>query len=86
MYKTVKSHLIECFSSILLSRSLLIKRNVARAREQDGGGVDRRGVHLSLQIHQEYTFRHRSVCRAPAESRQKDLTSGKEYIEPLKTQ
>ena len=36
---------------------------------------------LSPQIHQEYTFRHRSACRTPAESRQEYLTSGKEYIE-----
>ena len=37
-------------------------------------------------IHQEYTFRHRSACRTPAESRQEYLTSGKEYMEPHKTQ
>ena len=54
--------------------------------EQDGGGVGGCEVHLSPQIHQEYTFRHRSVCRTPAESRQEYLTSGKEYIEPHKTQ
>ena len=36
------------------------------------------------QKHQEYTFRHRSACRTPAESRQAYLTSGKEYIEPCK--
>ena len=34
--------------------------------------------------HQECTFRHRSACRTAAESRQEDLTSGKEYIEPQK--
>ena len=55
-------------------------------REQDGGGVGGRGVHLSPRIHQEYTFRHRSAFRTPAESRQDDLTSGKERIEPPKTQ
>ena len=48
--------------------------------EQDGRGVGGRGVHLSPWIHQEYTFRHRSTCKTPAESGQKDLTSGK-YIE-----
>ena len=53
--------------------------------EQDGGGVGGRGVHLSPQIHQEYTFRHRGACRTPAESGQEYLTSGKEYIEPCKT-
>ena len=53
--------------------------------EQDGGGVGGRGVHLSPRIHQEYTFRHRSVCRVPAESGQEYLTSGKEYIEPRQT-
>ena len=45
--------------------------------EQDGGGVGGRGVHLSPQIHQGYTFRHGSACRTPAESGQEDLTSGK---------
>ena len=54
--------------------------------KQDGGGVGGRRVHFSPRIHQEYTFRHRSVCRAPAESRQEYLTSGKEYIESCKTQ
>ena len=54
--------------------------------EQDGGGVGGRGVHLSPQIHQEYTFRHRSACRTPAESWPEYLTRGKECIEPHKTQ
>ena len=40
---------------------------------------------LSPWIHQEYTFRHKSVCRTPAESGQEYLTSGKGYIEPCKT-
>ena len=31
-----------------------------------------------------YTFRHRTSCRTPAESRQEYLTSKKEYIEPCK--
>ena len=53
--------------------------------EQDGRGVSGCGVHLSPWIHQEYTFRHRSACRTPAESRQEYLTRGKEYIEPCKT-
>ena len=35
--------------------------------EQDGRGVGGCGVHLSPWIHQEYTFRHRSACRTPAE-------------------
>ena len=55
-----------------------------REREQDGGGVGGRGVHLSPQIHQEYTFRHISACRTPAESGQEYLTSGKEYINHAK--
>ena len=54
--------------------------------EQDGGGLGGRGVHLSPQIHQEYTFRHRSACRTPAETGQEDLNSGKEHIDPHKTQ
>ena len=53
--------------------------------EQDGGGVGGCGIHLSPWIHQEYTFRHRSACKTPAESRQEYLTSGKEHIEPCKT-
>ena len=38
-------------------------------REQDSGGVGGRGVHLSPCVHQQYTLRHRSACRTPAESR-----------------
>ena len=38
----------------------------------------------SPQIHQEFTFRHRSACGTPAESRQEYLTSGKEHIEHTK--
>ena len=55
-------------------------------REQDGGGVGGRGVLLSPQIHQEYTFRHESACRTPPESRREYLTRGKEHIESRKTQ
>ena len=55
-------------------------------REQDSRGVGGRGVHLSPWIHQEYTFRPRRVGKTPAESRQEDLTNGKEYIESCKTQ
>ena len=54
--------------------------------EPDGGGVGGCGVYLSPQIYQEYTFRHRSAYRTPAEGRQEDLTRGKKYIEPCKTQ
>ena len=54
-------------------------------QEQDGGEVGGRGVHLSPRMHQDYTFRHRSACRAPAESGQEYLSSGKEYIDPCKT-
>ena len=53
--------------------------------EQDGRGVGERGGHLSPRVHQEYTFRHRSAFRMPAESGQEYLTTGKEYIEPRKT-
>jgi len=42
-------------------------------------------VPLSPWIHQEYTFRHRSACRRPAESGQECLNSEKEYVEPRKT-
>ena len=54
-------------------------------REQDGGEVGGRGVHLSPRIHQEYTFRHRSACRTLAESGQEYLTSIKERKDPCKT-
>ena len=57
----------------------------SKQREQDGGGVGGCGVHPSPRIHQEHTFRHRSVCRTPAESGQEYLTSRKEYTEPHKT-
>ena len=40
---------------------------IKRILVEDGGGVRGRGVHLCLWIHQEYTFRHRSACRTPAE-------------------
>ena len=53
--------------------------------EQDDRGVGGHGGHLSPRIHQEYTFRHRSAFRTPAESGQQYLTTGKEYIEPHKT-
>ena len=53
---------------------------------QDGRGVGGCGEHLSPRIHQEYTFRHRSACRTPAESGQGYPTRGKENTEPFKTQ
>ena len=34
---------------------------------QDGGGVGGRGVHLSLQMHQEYIYKWNNSHRAPAE-------------------
>ena len=55
-------------------------------REQDGGGVDGCGLHLSPRIHQEYNLRHTNACRTPADSRKEGLTSGKKYIDPRKTQ
>ena len=39
---------------------------------------------ISPLMVQEYTFRHRSSCRTPAESRRETLTTGKEYIDPCK--
>ena len=63
---------------------LVIKRK--RGEEKVGRGVGGHGVYLSPQISQEYTFKHRSACRTPAESGQEYLTNGKEYIEPRKTQ
>ena len=49
-------------------------------------GVGGCGIHLSPGIHQEYTFRHRSACRIPAESGQEYMTSKKECIDAHKTQ
>ena len=54
--------------------------------EQGGRGVGGCGVYLSSQLYQEYTPRHRSAFRTPAESREEYLTSGKEHIKPCKTQ
>ena len=48
------------------------------------GGHSR--IHLSPRIHLEYTFRHRSACRIPAESGQEYMTSRKECIDPRKIQ
>ena len=58
----------------------LIKKKKKAKGEQNGGGVGRHGEYLSPRIHQEYTFRHRSACRAPVKSGQEYLTSGKEYM------
>ena len=60
--------------------------DIADRTYEDGGRVGGRGVHLSPWIHQEHTFRHRSACRTPAESRQECLTSRKEDTDPCKTQ
>ena len=59
---------------------------IRNGEEQDGGGVRGHGISLSPWIHQEYTIRHRSTCRTPAESGQEYLSSRKEYIDPHKTQ
>ena len=69
----------------ILNIHQVYSKKVLLNEEKDGRGVGGRGVHLSPQIHQEYTFRHRSACRTPVESGQEYLTSGKEYIEPRKT-
>ena len=72
------------FQCVSLSHHLLSEK-ISSLREQDGRGVGGCGVHLSPQIHQEYTFRHRGAGRTPAESKQEYLSSSKEYIEPCKT-
>ena len=65
---------------------LPLSNRVRIRKEQHGGEAGGREVHLSPWIHQEYTFRHSSACRTSDERGQEDLTSGKEYIEPCKTQ
>ena len=42
--------------------------------------------YISLHRYISDTPSDSSACRTPAESGQEDLTSGKEYIEPHKTQ
>ena len=66
--------------------NLKAKKKKKKGEEQDGRGVGVHGIHLSPQTHQEYTFRHRSACRTPAQSRQEYLTSRKKYIDPHKTE
>ena len=49
-------------------------------------GVGGHQIHLSPQMHQEYTFKHKSACRTPTESAHEYMASRKEYIGPCKTQ
>ena len=80
---TMRSIFVFCLVCWLVGElSMLIK---VGSWGQDGRGVGGCGVHLSLWIHQECTFRHRSAGSTQAESRQEYLTSGKERIEPGKT-
>ena len=65
-----------------LKDACYLEENLCPGGEQDGKGVGGRGVHLSPQIHQAYTFRARSACTTP-ESGQEYLTSRK-YTEPRK--
>ena len=64
---------------------MAINNSLQKSRDKDGGGVGICGVHLSPQIHQEYTFRHRNACRTQVQSGQEYLTKGQKYIEPYKT-
>ena len=59
-------------------------KNRMLGEEQDDRGAGGHGVRRSPRIHQEYTFRHRSACRTPAESGQDYLTTEKEYTKPCK--
>ena len=83
--REIKKRLLLGRKAMTNLESVLKSRKVFE-REQDGRGVGVRGVHLSPRIHQEYTFRHRRACSIPTENRQEYLTTGKEYIEPRKTQ
>ena len=55
--------------NIYLNMKIMDDIKIVILREQDGGGVGEHRVHLSPWIQQEYTFRHRSACRTPAENR-----------------
>ena len=66
------------------SESMLKRQKLGKNKMCEGVGGH--GVHLSSRTPQEDTFRHRSACRTPAENREEYLTSGKEYIDPRKTQ
>ena len=68
-----------------LQANITDKHKTKILRERDGRGIVGCDVHLSPWIHQEYTFKHRSACRIPAESRQQYMTTRKEYTEPHKT-
>ena len=70
----------KAYASGSLNHIFKRRKNEEVRREHDGEGVGGLGVHLSPRIPQEYTFRHRSACRTPADSRKEYLTSGKEYI------
>ena len=69
--------------SLRINRISIIVKKRSPEENKMVGVVGGHGVHLSPWIHQEYTFRHRSACRTPAESGQQDLTSEKRYIELL---
>ena len=53
---------------------------------EDGWRVGGHGVHYSLWMHQEYTFRHKCACRTSAESRHEYLNTREENIDPCKFQ
>ena len=69
--------LFRLFHSSLFMTNKLVKV----LEEQVGGGAGGLEVHLSLWIHQEYSFRHRKARRTSGQSGQEYLTCGKEYIE-----
>ena len=54
------------------------KNLIGSERSQDGRGVGRCEVQFSPQMYQEYIFRCRRSCRAPAKSWQESLTIGME--------
>ena len=66
-----------CMSSSFIHAVACVRIAYILGREQDGEVAGGCGVPLSPWIHQEHTFRRRSACRTPAESRQKDRTSRK---------
>ena len=72
--------------STVLKTFWLKMTGIGRTRWQRSRWTWSTSLSTAPRIHEEYTFRYRNACGTPAESGKEYLTSGKEYIEPNKTQ